>query len=76
LIYFSECVHEGKDPEPSGLEGMADVGIIQALYQSARMGRPVQIEPINKRIWPSIDQEISQPPVMPPELVNVESPSL
>ena len=76
LIYFSNCILENKEPEPSGLEGLADVAIIRALYQSARMGRPVQIEPIHKQTWPSIEQEITQPPVTPPELVHTESPSL
>src|SRR5207244_5866519 len=35
LIYFSDCVIRNKEPEPSGLEGLIDVQIVQALYRSA-----------------------------------------
>ena len=34
--YFSDCVLTGREPEPSGREGLADVRIIRALYRSAR----------------------------------------
>ena len=36
LVYFSDCVLKNKEPEPSGLEGLADVRIVEAIYESAR----------------------------------------
>jgi len=73
LIYFSDCVRTGKNPEPSGREGLADVRIIEALYESAREGRPVTLPPFEKRVRPGMRQEIRRPPVRKPQLVKVES---
>ncbi len=64
LIYFSDCILKRKEPEPSGIEGLADVRIIQALYESAETGRPVGtfLREIQKQ-RPSLQQEINRPPV-------------
>ena len=75
LIYFSDCIINNVDPEPSGAEGLADVRVIRALYRSAEIGRPVQLEPFIKRQRPGMEQEITRPPVEKPELVNVQSAS-
>lgn len=39
LVYFSDCILKGKDPEPSGEGGLADVRVIQALLRSAETNR-------------------------------------
>lgn len=75
LVSFSECILTGAAPEPSGLEGLADVRVIRALYRSADTGQPVILEPFSKEDRPSLDQELRRPPVKKPELVNTESPS-
>jgi predicted dehydrogenase len=75
LVSFSECILTGATPEPSGVEGLADVRIIRALYRSADTGRPVTLEPFSKEDRPSLDQALTRPPVRKPELVNAESPS-
>ena len=75
LLYFSDCVLNDKEPEPSGEEGLADVRIIRALYRSAQSGQPVRLEPFERQHWPTPDQEIEQPPVKKPKLVNASSPS-
>lgn len=74
LVYFSECIESGEDPEPSGREGLGDVRIIRALYASADRGRPVALEPFDKHRRPTLEQEIRKPAVRKPELVNVEAP--
>ena len=74
LVYFSECIETGEDPEPSGQEGLGDVRIIRALYDSADRGRPVALEPFDKHKRPTLAQEIRKPAVAKPELVNVEAP--
>jgi glucose-fructose oxidoreductase len=76
LIYFSKCITEGRDPEPNGYEGLADVQIISALYESAATGRPVSIERVEKPKRPTIDQEIERPPIREPELVHSEDPQV
>jgi len=43
IAYFSDCVLQGKDPEPSAEEGCWDVRIVSALYESAQRGEPVPL---------------------------------
>lgn len=52
LIYFSDCILQERRPEPDGYEGLADVMIIEAIYESARTNQPV-------------DLDIPTPPVRP-----------
>ena len=75
LVYFSDCILRGREPEPSGAEGLADVRAIEALYKSARTGRPVAIKPVEKTQRPSLRQEIQRPPVRKPKEVRVSAPS-
>jgi glucose-fructose oxidoreductase len=75
LLRFSQCVLEGRGAEPGGLEGLADVRIIQALYRSADEGRPIQVEPAPIRRRPEPEQKIYRPPVSKPELIHTESPT-
>lgn len=76
IAYFADCVLTGREPEPSGTEGLADVRIIQALYRSAEAGQPVKLPSPPRGIRrPTPAQEISRPPVREPELVNAKSPS-
>jgi glucose-fructose oxidoreductase len=39
LLYFSDCIVNDRIPEPSGEEGLQDVRIVQALYESAETGK-------------------------------------
>lgn len=75
LISFSDCILSGAAPEPSGWEGLADVRVIRALYRSADTGQPVTLAPFSKDDRPSLEQELSRPPVREPALVNTETPS-
>jgi predicted dehydrogenase len=75
LIYFSECILNGKTPEPSGREGLADVRVIQAAHESAKSGRPVKLEKFQRKVRPSMQQEIRRPPVQKPDLVHASPPS-
>lgn len=75
LLYFSDCVLQGKRPEPSGREGLADVRIVRALLESARTSKPVRLDDFERRARPGLKQEIHRPPVEKPELVGVEGAS-
>jgi predicted dehydrogenase len=75
LLYFSECIQKNRQPEPSGWEGLADVRIITALYRSAKSGRAVTIQPIDRIARPTVKQEIRRPAVKKPKLVKTKSPS-
>uniref|UniRef100_A0ACD5GXP7 Gfo/Idh/MocA family oxidoreductase n=1 Tax=Desertifilum tharense IPPAS B-1220 TaxID=1781255 RepID=A0ACD5GXP7_9CYAN len=75
FIYFSDCILNNTDPEPSGMEGLNDVRIIRALYQSIEQGQPVPLEPLDYHQRPTKDNAI-QRPANPerPDLVNAASP--
>jgi predicted dehydrogenase len=75
LLYFSDCILRNQEPEPSGKEGLIDVRIIRALYESARTGRPVRLEVPRKRRRPSRRQEIARPGISKPRLVHARGPS-
>jgi glucose-fructose oxidoreductase len=76
LLYFSDCVVEDREPEPSGEEGLADVKVIRALYRSAASGRPVKLGAGRRRRQPDKGQDIRRPPVRSmPKLVNATPPS-
>lgn len=74
LIYFSNCILNDVEPEPSGEEGLADVRIIRALYRSAKSGRRVDLSRKRLARQPTRRQEITRPPVRMPELVHASPP--
>jgi predicted dehydrogenase len=75
LAYFSDCILNNKDPEPSGQEGLADVRIIGALLESAESNRPISVSQTRILQRPDSDQQISKPPVSsPPSLVKASAP--
>ncbi len=41
FAHFADCIHEGREPDTPGEEGLKDLRVIEALYRSAREGRPV-----------------------------------
>ena len=75
LIYFSDCILQNKEPEPSGREGLIDVRIIEALYRSAKESRPVKIQTEAPPKRPSRSQQITKPGIDMPKLVNASGPS-
>jgi glucose-fructose oxidoreductase len=74
LIHFSDSVLEGRDPQPGGEEGLADVRVIRALYKSAARNRPVTLGKRAARRQPSKRNEITRPPVRMPRLVGASPP--
>jgi len=75
LLYFSDCILHDRQPEPSGEEGLQDVRIVEALYESARRKRPIVVRPFQKRARPTSRQRISRPGVAKPDLIKVQSAS-
>lgn len=75
ISYFSDCILNGTDPEPSAEEGCWDVRVVNALYQSAERGQPVTLQHPGPEAMPIRTQGQSLPPVgREPELVAVEKP--
>ncbi len=75
LKYFSDCILDGTDPEPDGMEGLLDVRVIEAVLESVKTGRPVLLPLMDRprRIDVSKVQKLSA--VTPPELVSAKQPS-
>ena len=75
LLYFSDCIQKGVEPEPSGAEGLQDVRIVEALYRSARTRRAVAIPPLTRSKRPDSRQRIVRPGIRKPPTVKVKSGS-
>ncbi len=52
IQYFSECITENREPEPSGREGLADMRVVDALLESLRTQKPVALPPFEKQVRP------------------------
>jgi len=75
MDYFSRCVIDDREPEPSGAEGLADIRIICAANEAARTGRAIKLKPITKRKRPAPGQERKRPPVKTePRIVKAAPP--
>jgi predicted dehydrogenase len=75
LIYFSDCILHNKEPEPSGLEGLADVRIVRAIDESAQTGRIIELPELTIKKRPTPRQEIDRPAHAKATTVDAESPS-
>jgi glucose-fructose oxidoreductase len=75
LLHFSDCILNDRTPEPSGEEGLQDVRIVQALYESAETGKAVQIPPFAGEKRPTGRQRLTRQGVGKPRLVKVQSAS-
>ena len=50
---FARCILEKTPSRVSGEEGLRDVRILTAIYESARAGRPVELQPLTGRSLPA-----------------------
>lgn len=75
LLYFSNCIIKNKNPEPSVVEGLADLFIIDAIQEALRTRKPVKISAVHKQQRPDRSQSIRKPRVKEPKLIHSTSPS-
>ncbi len=76
LLYFSDCVLNDRDPEPSGEEGLADVRIIEGMQRSIANGRWESLSMRQRKRRPTLRQEIRRPAVRrEPKLVDARAAS-
>ena len=75
LLYFSDCIINDRSPEPSGEEGLQDIRVVQALYESSKRGRPIKIRPFTRHQRPTGRQRITRPGIRKPSLIKVQSAS-
>ncbi len=69
------CVFDGREPEPSGIEGLADVRVIEAVLESIRTGAPVTLAPLHKPSRPGPEQRSIRPPVEEPDARRRRGPA-
>jgi glucose-fructose oxidoreductase len=75
IIYFSDCIRQKKNPEPSGREGLLDVRIIDALRKSYLGHRTIKLRPLVKAKRPHRSQPIKRSPARKPAPVKAPPPS-
>lgn len=75
LIYFSDCILKNNEPEPSGYEGLADVQIVEAIYEAIRARRTVRVGQAPAKKRPNVHQEIHRPPHGKPTVIHAQGPS-
>lgn len=76
LKYFSDCILEGRTPEPDGEEGLADLLVIEAIVEALHSKQAVAVPHIGRtrRIDPDV-QEQTLRAVSAPEPVNAAPPT-
>jgi predicted dehydrogenase len=72
LVGFARCIRSGREPEPSGEEGLADLRVLEAIQLAAETGRVQTFERIARRARPSKAQAIRRKPHGMPELVHAQ----
>lgn len=70
LIAFARCIKEGREPEPSGAEGLADLYVLEAIQRATETGRIEPVQRISRRARPTKAQSIRRKPHGMPELVH------
>jgi len=74
LVHFAKCVRANRKPEPSGVEGLIDVAIIEAIHESIASGCWALVNAPSKRRRPNLRQELRRPAVpREPPMVQAES---
>jgi predicted dehydrogenase len=72
LQYFSDCIIHDRLPEPSGIEGLIDMKIIEALNDSLKIGKPVKLSTPKIKRRPTLSQMIKKAPHSKPKLIHAE----
>lgn len=75
LIEFANCIREGREPEPSGSEGLADLRVIEAIQRSIETRTRVTVDAVQRDQRPAMRQVRQVPAHGMPRLVNAEPPS-
>jgi predicted dehydrogenase len=75
-VMFARAVREGRDPEPSGREGLADLRVLDAITRAIESRR---VESVGSGSEPAVEhpnknQRIERPPHGMPDLVHARSP--
>lgn len=77
IVYFSDCILNNKTPETNATEGVLDLMVIEAIIQSVKSRKPVNLTALSKTLHPTLKQAIHRPAVdNKPVRVHIENPSM
>ena len=76
MKYFSDCILSGRDPEPDGQEGLADMRVLEGILRALKTGGPVKLDPfVRTRRIDTAAQRETLPAQKTPALVHTSNPS-
>ncbi|KQU52957.1 glucose-fructose oxidoreductase [Sphingomonas sp. Leaf339] len=77
MKYFSDCILNGRDPEPDAEEGIADLHVIEGIVKALETGTSQKLEPFTRtrRIDPETQLQTLSYKAPPKEEVNASSPT-
>ncbi len=76
MKYFSDCILSGRDPEPDGQEGLADMRVLEGILRALKTGGPVKLDPfVRTRRIDTAAQRETLPAQTAPALVHTSNPS-
>jgi len=73
--YFSQCILEGRAPEPDGDEAWRDVRVLAAIEHALETGEPQRLAPLPSRAGIQPDQARQLPLAKVPPYVNTAEPN-
>jgi len=75
LTYFSDCILNDREPEPSAEEAWCDARVLDAILEAAESHRAVELAPYERARRPSVSQLDEVSPIKRPRTVNAPGPS-
>ena len=74
MKYFSDCILDGRDPEPDGEEGYADARLTEGILRALQSGRPEVLAPFSRTRRIDLSQVQTLRAKKAPALVNTSNP--
>ncbi len=75
MKHFSDCILNGRAPEPDGEEGYADVRVLEGILRALKSGKAETLEPFTRtKRTDASRQEERLSAQKSPELVNTSNP--
>ena len=75
LVHFADCILNNEPVEPSGVEGLTDLVIIDAIRESIATGRAVRMDLPQRDYRPTIEQEKKRRAIRKPDLIHADQPA-
>jgi predicted dehydrogenase len=74
IVHFSNCILNDEPVEPSGIEGLTDLVIVDAMRESILTSRSVRLNLPQRDYRPTIEQELQRKAVRKQDLIHADHP--